>query len=65
MNRLVYGVSSAPAMWQRTIEQILQGIDGVQCILDDMVITGENDDKHVGIQSQFRGTFDVSSVCSV
>ena len=47
MNRLVYGVSSAPAIWQRTIEQILQGIDGVQCILDDMVITGENDDKHL------------------
>ena len=47
MNRLVYGVSSAPAIWQRTIEKILQGIDGVQCILDDMVITGENDDKHL------------------
>ena len=47
MNRLVYGVSSAPAIWQRTIEQILQGTDGVQCILDDMVITGENDDKYL------------------
>ena len=47
MDRLVYGVSSAPAIWQRTIEQVLQGINSVQCILDDMVITGENDDKHL------------------
>ena len=47
MDRLVYGVSSAPAIWQRIIEQILQRIDGVQCILDDMVITCENDDKHL------------------
>ena len=22
-------------MWQRTLEQVLQGIPGVQCILDD------------------------------
>ncbi|XP_060581109.1 uncharacterized protein K02A2.6-like [Ruditapes philippinarum] len=46
-NRLTYGVSSAPAIWQRTIDQILQGIPGVQCILDDMVITGENDQAHL------------------
>ena len=39
-NRLLYGILSAPAIWQRTIDQILQGIPGVQCILDDMVITG-------------------------
>ena len=47
MNRLAFGVSSAPAMWQRTMEQILQGIPGVQCILDDMIITGCNDTQHL------------------
>ena len=46
-NRLLYGVSSAPAIWQRTMDQILQGIPGVQCILDDMVITGESDSVHL------------------
>jgi hypothetical protein len=35
-------VSSAPAIWQRTIDQILQGIPGVQCIPDDMVSTRKN-----------------------
>ena len=47
MNRLAFGVSSAPAMWQRSMEQILQGIPGVQCILDDMIITGRNDTEHL------------------
>ncbi|XP_052223951.1 uncharacterized protein K02A2.6-like [Dreissena polymorpha] len=42
-NRMLYGVSSAPAIWQRTMDQILQGIPGMQCMLDDMVITGESD----------------------
>ncbi|CAG2213598.1 unnamed protein product [Mytilus edulis] len=42
-NRMLFGVASAPAIWQRTIDQILQGLTGVQCILDDMVITGRND----------------------
>ncbi|XP_061192328.1 uncharacterized protein LOC133200561 [Saccostrea echinata] len=38
-NRLLFGVASALAIWQRTIDTILQGLNGVQCILDDMVIT--------------------------
>ena len=46
-NRLLYGISSVPAIWQRTIDQILQGIPGVQCILDDMVITGESESAHL------------------
>ncbi|XP_052259085.1 uncharacterized protein K02A2.6-like [Dreissena polymorpha] len=46
-NRMLYGVSSAPAIWQRTMDQILQGIPGVQCMLDDMVITGESDNVHL------------------
>ncbi|VDI74336.1 Hypothetical predicted protein [Mytilus galloprovincialis] len=44
---MLFGVASAPAIWQRTIDQILQGLTGVQCILDDMVITGKNDREHL------------------
>ncbi len=32
--RCPYGVTSAPAIWQRTMDQILQGIAKVQCYLD-------------------------------
>ena len=46
-NRLVFGIASAPAIWQRTMEQILQGIPGVQCLLDDMIITGKTDAEHL------------------
>ena len=37
--RLVFGVTSSPAIWQRAMDQVLQGIPGTQCILDDMIIT--------------------------
>ena len=46
-NRMAFGIASAPAIWQRTIEQILNGIPGTQCILDDMIITGKSDDEHL------------------
>lgn len=45
-NRLVFGIASAPAMWQRAIEQVLQGIPHTQCILDDIIITGTSDEDH-------------------
>ena len=45
--RICFGTASAPAIWQRTIDQILSGLSGVQCILDDMIVTGENDAQHL------------------
>ena len=46
-NRLVFGITSSPAVLQKTIDTILQGIEGVQVNQDDMIITGENDEKHL------------------
>lgn len=46
-NRLMYGVASAPAIWQREIENILRGIPGVTVFLDDIKITGETDEIHI------------------
>lgn len=46
-NRMPFGIASAPAIWQRTIEEVLQGIPGVQVMLDDMIITGKDDQEHL------------------
>ncbi|XP_052771110.1 uncharacterized protein K02A2.6-like [Mya arenaria] len=46
-NRLVFGIASAPAIFQRNIEQIMADIPGVQIILDDMIITGETSELHL------------------
>ena len=37
--RLSYGVSTAPSIFQRVMDQILQGIEGVTCYLDDILIS--------------------------
>ena len=46
-NRLPFGIASAPAIWQKTMDQVLSGLDGVQCMLDDMIITGSDDETHL------------------
>ena len=46
--RLPFGISSSPAIWQRFIDQVLQGLDfGVCVIQDDVLITGRNDEEHL------------------
>ena len=47
-NRLPFGVSAAPAIFQRTIEGVLQGIPSVCVYLDDILITGKTEDEHLG-----------------
>ena len=46
-NRLPFGVSSAPGIFQRTMESLLQDIPGVVVYLDDILITGANDQDHL------------------
>ena len=46
-NRLIFGIASAPAIWQRTMEQVLHGIPGTCCILDDMIVTGRDTNEHL------------------
>ena len=45
--RLPYGIASAPALWQRAIEQVLQNIPSTQVIIDDIIVTGCNDTEHL------------------
>lgn len=45
--RLQFGVAAAPAIWQRAIEQVLQGVPFTSCVLDDMIISGKTDEEHL------------------
>lgn len=46
-NRLVFGIASAPAIFQRAIETFLQGIPGVLVYQDDILITKEDNQTHL------------------
>ncbi|GFO27254.1 Pol polyprotein [Plakobranchus ocellatus] len=45
-NRLPFGITSSPAIWQKTMDSVLQGIPDVQCNQDDMIVTGNTDEEH-------------------
>ena len=46
-NRLPYGVSSAPGIFQRVMESVLQGIRGVMVYLYDILVAGEDEEQHL------------------
>ena len=45
--RLPFGVSLAPALFQRAMDTILQGLPGVVCYQDDILVTGKEIDEHL------------------
>ena len=45
--RLPFGVASAPALFQRVMDTILQGMDNVMCFIDDILITGATEEEHL------------------
>ena len=46
LNWLPFGISSAPEVFQKAINHVFQGLDGVEVIVDDMLVWGENDQQH-------------------
>ena len=45
--RLPFGIASAPAIFQRLMDTILQGIPGVVCYIDDILVTGKDQEEHL------------------
>lgn len=53
--RLVYGLANAPAIFQRAIENLLAGIEGVAVFLDDVCLTGASEKEHLSrLQTVFQ-----------
>ena len=44
--RLIFGLSSAPQMYQYVIQQTLQGIPGARNISDDIIVFGSDQERH-------------------
>ena len=45
-NKLPFGISSAPELFQRRINVILEGLGGVLCHMDDVLVYGTNQIEH-------------------
>ncbi|CAF3948225.1 unnamed protein product [Rotaria sp. Silwood2] len=46
-NRLPFGIASAPSIFQKIMDQMLAGLDGTVCYLDDIIVTGKNKEDHL------------------
>ena len=46
-NRLPFGVASAPSIFQKIMDQMLTGLDGTVCYLDDIIVTGRSTHEHL------------------
>ena len=46
-NRLVFGITTARALWQNAIEKVLQGLPGVNIYLDDILVSGRTESEHL------------------
>ena len=46
-NRLSFGISAAPGIFQRAMEELLKDIPGVFLYLDDILISGANEAEHM------------------
>ena len=45
-NRMPYGITSGPAIFQRKLAQELRHIEMTVVNIDDILVSGKNDDEH-------------------
>ena len=45
-NKLPFGISSAPELFQKRMGKILEGLEGVVCHMDDVLVAGKDQEQH-------------------
>ena len=58
--RLPYGISSAPGIFQRVMDNLLQGLSGVAVYLDGILVTGATEEEHLSILEKVLGRLETS-----
>ena len=62
-NRLPFGISSAPRIFQRMMENVLRGIPKVVVYLDDILITRSDDAEHLDHLSEVLSQMLQAGLC--
>ena len=52
-SRLAYDVKTAPSTFQCVMDQILSGIEGVCCFVDDMLAFSETKEQYIELLEKF------------
>ncbi|XP_055613408.1 uncharacterized protein LOC129759885 [Uranotaenia lowii] len=52
--RLPFGIASAPELFQIKLQEVIQGLDGVECIADDLLIYGAGDTLEQALENHNR-----------
>ena len=61
-NKMPFGISCAPEHFQRRMNEILDGLPGVLCLMDDIIIYGKDKQEHKG---QLLATLQLLQTASV
>ena len=61
-NRLPFGVSSAPSIFQRTMEGILRVMANVFIYLDDILIAGKSEEEHLNLLGEVLTRLEAAGV---
>jgi transposase InsO family protein len=56
-SRLPFGISTAPSMFQRVMDSLLTGIEHCAAFMDDVIVTGRNDESHLQNLRKVLSTF--------
>ena len=61
VNILPFGVASSPALWQRTIDSILNNSPGVCCFVDDIFVAVKTESEHLNrLRLVFKRLHDIN-----